>query len=149
MALDNNNHSVFILNYRLILTVKIINGVLTDDISDRLKNIFDYVATHYNITRMGWEYSDNYLDVVFKAHPNTELSKFINAYKSSGSRLIKKDFPELQDKLQEGQFWSRSFFLLTINEAEEDIIRAYLSKQGSVIHRNKRDINNTREGTNL
>ena len=29
----------------------------------------------------------------------TELSKFINAYKSASSRLIKKDFPEVRRKL--------------------------------------------------
>ena len=42
---------------------------------------------------------EDHVHIVFRAHPNTELSKFINAYKSASSRLIKKDFPEVRRKL--------------------------------------------------
>lgn len=31
--------------------------------------------------------------------PKTELSKFINAYKSASSRLIKKEFPSIKSML--------------------------------------------------
>ena len=33
--------------------------------------------------------------VMFRAQPKTELSKFINAYKSASSRLLKKEYPEI------------------------------------------------------
>ena len=32
---------------------------------------------------------------LFRANPKSELSKFINAYKSASSRLIKKEYPEV------------------------------------------------------
>ena len=38
----------------------------------------------------------DHVHILFKAHPNTEMTKFINAYKSASSRLIKKDFPTVQ-----------------------------------------------------
>ena len=62
--------------------------------------------------------------------PNTELSKFINAYKSSSSRLIKKEFPEIRSKLWKEYFWSRSFCLLTTGGAPIEIIRQYIESQG-------------------
>lgn len=46
----------------------------------------------------------NHVHVLFKAHPNTELSKFINAYKSASSRLIKKEFPDVRKKTMERVF---------------------------------------------
>ncbi|WP_336975183.1 transposase, partial [Bacillus thuringiensis] len=36
----------------------------------------------------------DHVHILFKAHPNTEMTKFINAYKSASSRLIKRDFPQ-------------------------------------------------------
>ena len=35
---------------------------------------------------------------MFRAQPRTELSKFINAYKSASSRLLKKEYPEIRKK---------------------------------------------------
>jgi len=35
----------------------------------------------------------------FTANPNTNISKFINAYKSASSRIIKKEFPEIKQQL--------------------------------------------------
>ncbi len=37
---------------------------------------------------------------MFRAQPRTELSKFINAYKSASSRLLKKEYPEIRKKIQ-------------------------------------------------
>ena len=67
---------------------------------------------------------------MFKAHPNTEISKFINAYKSASSRLIKKNYPEVRKKLWKEYFWSQSFCLLTTGEAPIEVIKKYIETQG-------------------
>ena len=36
---------------------------------------------------------------MFRAQPRSELSKFINAYKSASSRLLKKEYPQIKEKL--------------------------------------------------
>ena len=41
------------------------------------------------------------MHVIFRAQPRTELSKFINAYKSASSRLLKKEYPEIRKKYRE------------------------------------------------
>ena len=53
----------------------------------------------------------------------TELSKFINAYKSASSRLLKKEYPEIREKLWKEAFWSQSFCLLTAGGAPVEVIR--------------------------
>ena len=49
---------------------------------------------------------------LFRANPKSELSKFINAYTSASSRLIKKEYLEVRQKLWKEMFWSQSFCLL-------------------------------------
>lgn len=130
MEFDNNNHSVFLLHYHLVLVVKYRRNVLNDAICQRLREIFEYIAPNYNVSVQQWNHDVDHIHVLFKAHPNTELSKFINAYKSASSRLIKKEYPELRKELWKEMFWSRSFCLLTTGGVTIDIIRNYIETQG-------------------
>ena len=130
MKLDNNNHSVFLLHYHLILVVKYRRKVIDDTVSVRLREIFEYIAPNYNITVEEWNHDEDHLHILFKAHPNTAISKFLNAYKSASSRLIKKDFPSIRKYLWKEMFWSKSFCLLTTGVAPINVIKQYLEKQG-------------------
>ena len=130
MRFDNNNHSVFALHYHLILVVKYRRKVINDSISSRLKEIFEYIAPSYNITVEEWNHDQDHVHVLFKGHPNTELTKFINAYKSASSRLIKKEYPEIQKSLWKEMFWSRSFCLLTTGGVTIETIKQYIETQG-------------------
>ena len=130
MNLDNNNHSVFSLNYHLILVVKYRKKIINDAISNRLKEIFDKISSSYNITVMEWNHDIDHVHILFKAEPNSELSKFINAYKSASSRLIKKEFPEIKTQLWKEYFWSRSFCLITTGGASIETIKQYIQSQG-------------------
>ena len=130
MKLDSNAHSVFLLNYHLVMVVKYRRQVFDDTISNRAKSIFEYIAPDYKISLQEWNHDKDHVHILFKAHPKTEISKFINAYKSASSRLIKKDFPEIRSKLWKEAFWSQSFCLLTTGDAPLDVIRHYIESQG-------------------
>ena len=130
MNLDTNNHSVFLLYYHLVLVVKYRRQVFDDTMSVFAKDIFLRISKLHNITLEQWNHDKDHVHIMFRAHPNTELSKFINAYKSASSRLIKKNFPAVRRKLWKEMFWSRSFCLLTTGGAPIEIIRKYIEKQG-------------------
>ena len=130
MKLDNNNHSVFALYYHLILVVKYRRKVLDNSISDFARDVFEKIAPSYNISLLEWNHDVDHVHIIFKANPNSEISKFINAYKSASSRLIKKDYPEIREKLWEEYFWSQSFCLLTTGGAPIEVIKKYIETQG-------------------
>lgn len=131
MELDTNNHSVFLLYYHLILVTKYRRQVIDDDISDYAKVTFERISESYHITLVEWNHDKDHIHVMFKAHPKTELTKFINAYKSASSRLIKRDFPRVKQFLWKEQFWSKSFCLLTTGGAPIDVIKKYIQNQGN------------------
>ena len=130
MELDNNAHSVFLLYYHLIFVVKYRRNVFDDEISNRAKEIFEYIAPNYNIFLQEWNHDGDHVHILFKAHPNTEISKFINAYKSASSRLLKKEYPAIRNQLWKERFWSQSFCLLTSGGAPIDVIKSYIESQG-------------------
>jgi putative transposase len=78
--------------YYLILVAKYRCKVIDHTISERMKEIFKYVSPKYNNPLQEWNHDIYYIHILFKGEPNTELSKFINTYKSTNSRLIKNFF---------------------------------------------------------
>ena len=130
MDLDANNHSVFKLSYHLVLVIKYRRKVIDDDISNRLKEIFEYISPKYNVTLEEWNHDKDHVHLLFRGSPNTEISKFLNAYKSASSRLIKKEYPIIKKQLWKEYFWSRSYCLLTTGGAPIEIVRKYIENQG-------------------
>ena len=130
MKFDTNNHSVFSMHYHLVMVVKYRRKVINDVVSFRLREIFENIAPDYNISVEEWNHDMDHVHVLFRGEPKSELSKFINAYKSASSRLIKKEFPQIRQSLWKEMFWSRSFCLLTTGGVTIDIIKQYIESQG-------------------
>ena len=130
MELDSNNHSVFLLWYHLVLVVKYRRKVIDDARSNRLKEIFEKIAPNYHIILQEWNHDQDHIHCLFKAHPNSALSKFINTYKTASSRLIKKEYPTIREKLWKEYFWSWSFCLLTTGGVSIEVIKKYIQNQG-------------------
>lgn len=129
---DTNNHSVYLLQYHLILVVKYRRKAIDDEISNRLKEIFSYIGDkeQYKLRIIEFNHDKDHLHILFKAEPKSEISKFINAYKSASSRLIKNEFPEIKEKLWKEAFWSRSFFLATTGGVTLEVLKSYVENQG-------------------
>ncbi|GIM30338.1 IS200/IS605 family transposase [Clostridium polyendosporum] len=130
MILDTNNHSVFKLNYHLVLVIKYRKKVIDDDISNRLREIFEYISPKYNVNLEEWNHDKDHIHLLFRGAPNTDISKFINAYKSASSRLIKKEYQSIRKQLWKEYFWSRSYCLITTGGTPIDVIRKYIENQG-------------------
>ena len=77
---DHNAHSVFLLYYHLILVVKYRRKVFTNEISDRAKEIFCYIAPRYGLMLEEWNHDRDHVHIMFRGQPKSELSRFINAY---------------------------------------------------------------------
>ena len=100
--MDHNAHSVYLMYYHLIMVVKYRRKVIDDPISERAKEIWERIAPDYGITLEEW-------------------------YKSASSRLLKKEYPQIRERLWKEAFWSQSFCLLTAGGAPIDVIRSYIS----------------------
>lgn len=130
MGLDTNNRSVFSLHYHLVLVVKYRRNVINDDISDELKSIFENIQDNYYISIQEWNHDVDHIHVLFKANPKTDLTKFLNSYKSASSRIVKKKFPEIKSKLWKESFWTKSYCLITTGGVSIEVVRKYIENQG-------------------
>ncbi len=93
------------------------------------KEIFEYIAPNYHITLEEWNHGQDHVHIMFRAHPKSELSKFINAYKSASSRLIKKEYPEI-GKSYGGNVLEPELLPAECWRSPVEVIRQYIETQG-------------------
>lgn len=129
MKLDKNHHSVFLLYYHLVIVVKYRRKVITEEINDFARSIFAKIGFQYGIILEEWNHDVDHVHIMFRARPDSNLSKFIGVFKSASSRLIKQHFP-VSNMLWKKMFWSRSFCLLSTGGAPILTIRKYIENQG-------------------
>ena len=128
-VLDKNQHSVYALTYHLVLVIKYRKQVINQQIYDRLINIFLRISKSYRINLQESNFEPDHIHFLFKAKPDTSLMKFINAYKSASSRLIKKEYPHIKKKLWKEAFWKIGYFISTTGGANIETIRKYIENQ--------------------
>lgn len=130
MEMDTNNRSVFSLHYHLVLVVKYRKRVINNEISETIQEIFSNIAPNYYINVEEWNHDIDHVHVLFKANPKTDLVKFLNSFKSASSRIVKKEYPHIREKLWKESFWTKSYCLITTGGASIETIRKYIEKQG-------------------
>ncbi len=129
--LDKGAHSVYALYYHLILVVKYRRKVFTNDkIIDFLKQKIHEISETHEVEILAIETDQDHVHVLFKAKPTLNIPEYINALKTITSREIRRNFPEVKEKLWRNAFWSPSYFLATSGQVTLDVLKTYVESQG-------------------
>lgn len=128
---DKSSHSVYTLNYHLIMCVKYRREIfLTDDIIDELKQRTKRIAEGFDITIINQECDKDHTHILFSAKPSSNLIKFINSLKGATSKAIRHRFPEVKKYLWKNVLWSSSYCLITTGQVTLDQLKKYVEEQG-------------------
>jgi len=124
-------HSVHALNYHLIQCIKYRKKVLTNqNIINELKERTRTIAERFDVDIINQECDRDHIHILFKTKPQTNLVKFINAWKGATSNAIRHRFPEVKQKLWKDVFWSPSYCLITTGQTTLDQLKKYVRSQG-------------------
>jgi len=129
-GLDKGAHSVYALQYHLILVVKYRREVFTSDrIIDFFKQKANEISDTFSVNILNQECSKDHVHIIFKAKPTLDAPRYLNALKTITSREIRRNFPEVKERLWKDAFWSRSYFLATTGEVTLDVLKRYVEDQ--------------------
>jgi len=129
--LDKGCHSVYSLQFHLVLVVKYRKKVLIGKLAERLKEIIEEVAQHFGVEIIEQETDKDHIHILFSSRPTIMLSRFVNSLKSVTSRKLRKEFPEVMKReLWGGKFWSPSYFIATTGQVKLEDVKRYVQSQG-------------------
>ncbi len=64
--------------------------------------------------------------------PKVPISKLVNSLKGVSSRLLRKEFPELQDRFYQGVLWSPSYFAGSCGGATLSVVKQHIEQQRTI-----------------
>ena len=128
---EKNKHSCYYLKYHLVLVIKYRNPVINKDIKEQLINIaYDIFENSWGLKIDNFNTDIDHIHILFSSDPQIRLSDLINNYKTTSSRLIRKNNKEFLSKyFWKPYFWSDSYFIGTVSDVTESIVNNYINNQ--------------------
>lgn len=124
---QTGRHSIYSLQYHLVFCTKYRKNLLSEEVSDALKEQIDRIAEKKDINILNKETAGDHIHILFRARPTTNLAKVINSIKGATSRTLRKKFPELKKKAS--SLWSPAYFLATTGEVTLNQLKKYVEEQ--------------------
>ena len=131
MELNSNRHSVFRLQFRLVVVTKNRLKVITQQMNARLKELAHRVFEEcWGLKILEMEAQSDHVHILFESNPQTDLSKLVNNFKTVSSRMLRKEFSEYLGKFYYKPYlWANSYCILSVGEASMEVIKHYIENQ--------------------
>ena len=137
LDMSSNYHkrfrTVFKLTVHIVLVVKYRRKVINKDILPRLEVIFRETLDKWGCTLVEFNGESDHVHLLLEFMPHIKLSDLIANLKTVSSRLIRKEFPYLQDKYFYGKpyFWTGSYFVASCGEVTVEHLKTYVNNQNN------------------
>lgn len=132
--LRKGRHCVFAMHVHLVFVTKYRKKVFTKPILDSMNLHFSRVCQDFDAELKEFDGEQDHVHLLIEYPPKISISRLVNSLKGVSSRLLKKEFPELERYYWEGQLWSPSYFSGSCGGAPIDIIREYIEQQNTPEH---------------
>ena len=130
MELQRNSHHVFRIMYHFVWIPKYRNKVFRDPYRESLTKIIGKIGYDYDIDIVELEAPVDHIHMVVRSLPRIAPSYIMQVIKSISAREFFKIYPEIKKKyFWGGKLWTSSYFVETIGNANEEVIREYVKNQ--------------------
>ena len=122
-------HTRHKLEYHLIWIPKYRKRVLRGKIAARLRGLL-YEGSRINdwwISKLNIQH--DHVHVLIQLTPRTSVAEAVQILKGGTSRIIRKEFPELEEFLWGDSFWADGYFAETVGQIDAEIVRKYIDEQ--------------------
>jgi putative transposase len=125
----SGRHCVFLLHAHLIFTPKYRRRVFDGVHIEAMREIFDRVCEAAGAELAEFNGESDHVHLLVNFPPKVALSVLVNSLKGVSSRLLRKQFPALEQRYWKDVLWSRSYFAASCGGAPLEIIKQYVEQQ--------------------
>lgn len=122
-------HTTHRLMYHLVWIPKYRKRILKGRIAERLKELFYECAdmNRWKIEELNIQ--PDHVHILVQMRPDVSVSKMVQLFKGSSSKVIREEYPELKEFLWGKDFWADGYFAETAGQINEERIRDYIKNQ--------------------
>lgn len=129
MEIKKGRGYVYALRYHIVFCVKYCHPVIIGDIEVRLKEIFQEIATANGFEIVTMEVMPDHVHLLVDCKPQHYIPNIIKALKGNSARFLFKEYPSLKRKLWGGHLWNPSYFITSVSDITENVIKDYIESQ--------------------
>ena len=72
---------------------------------------------------------EDHIHLLIQINPKNSVAEVVQILKGGTSRVIRKEFPELEEFLWGDSFWADGYFAESVGQADEEVVRKYIKEQ--------------------
>ena len=85
----------------------------------------------------GWRIEElsvtrDHIHMMVQVGPEESLSRVVQIFKGGTSRILRQEYPELEEFLWGDSLWGDGYFAETIGVSDEQMIRRYIREQNDI-----------------
>ncbi len=115
--------------YHLVWTPKYRKRVLEGRVAQRIVELLQECADMNRWKIEELNVKNDHVHLLVQMRPEVSVSKMVQLFKGRSSKIIREEFPELQEFLWGKSFWADGYFAETSGQVSEDRIREYIRNQ--------------------
>jgi putative transposase len=132
VSYTKGNRSVYSLNIHLVLVTKYRRQVITVDVLQRLREIFDATCTKWRCTLKEFNGESDHVHLVISFPPDVQVSTLVGNLKTVSSRLIRQEFADrISQFYRKPVFWSGAYFVASCGGVTLEHLKQYVEQQAT------------------
>jgi putative transposase len=72
---------------------------------------------------------EDHIHLIIQTKPKESVAEVVQRLKGGTSRVIRKEYPELEEFLWGDSFWADGYFAETVGNVDEEVVRRYIKEQ--------------------
>lgn len=120
--------SEYNIKYRIVWITENKAEFLVGKPALRTREIIRYICKSLKVNILSGHVRKNCIELVVSCPPNISVSKLVQRLKGGTSRVLLRDFPELQDVNYNQRVWTSGYLCLSIGTSSDKEIEEYIRK---------------------
>ena len=131
MEVEYAPHCSFRIRYHMVFVVKYRKDLLSDEVREFMKEILKAIEERYYLKFHAMGTDIDHLHILVEARPRYSPSHIMQICKSITAKEIFKKFPEIEEELWGGHFWTEGGHIDTVGDGYgEKQMKQYIENQG-------------------
>ncbi len=122
-------HTTHKLRYHLVFVPKYRKRVLHGEVAVRLEVLLRQACeiNRWNLEEIAIQ--PDHVHLLVQVQPKYSVSYVVNILKGGTNRVLRLDFPELEEHLWGESFWADGFFAASVGVVEGNVVTEYIRAQ--------------------
>ncbi len=122
-------HTVFNLEYHIVWSTKYRYKIMRGEVGIRLRDLLRQTCMSKDAKILQGSVSSDHVHMLVSCPPTIAPAKLVQALKGRSSRMLQQEFPHLKKRYWGRHIWGRGYFICTVGQVTEDMIKQYISDQ--------------------